>query len=101
MRVNILGTIIGLLGVGLIFLGVTGRYKVFVGGGSGSSSSSAGPTGSPSPVLPPNPSAVQLPGVQPGIFNQPPVPTLSPGPAQQQSVLQGIEQGLRSAFPFL
>jgi hypothetical protein len=38
MKVNLIGAIVGLLGVFLIYLGVSGRYQAFIGVSSSTSS---------------------------------------------------------------
>lgn len=102
MRVNVFGIAVVLMGIFSVFLGVTGRYKVFTSGGPSPSSAGASPAG-----LLPNQGGVPasntaVPGITFSVMNQNPVPTIGNLPpissqptAQSQGIWQSILQGIK------
>lgn len=100
MPVNIGGIAVVAVGGFSVFLGVTGRYKLFTSGSpSSAGASSAG--------LLPNQGGVPasntaLPGITFSVMNQNPVPTIGNLPplsrqptAQSQGIWQSILQGIK------
>jgi hypothetical protein len=102
-KVDILGLIVIALGIFLVFLGVTGGYKVFVSGSSSATSGSQAGISLPGQGSVPAANTA-VPGITFNILNQDPVPTLgnllgnktnNPTPA---SIWQSIIQRIRSAL---